>query len=114
MQRNCAFKNYQPPEKFIFPEFMKKLPTLLILGKIAIYAKKKKKISSNSKSYYFDNLSRILPISKAVILCIYKKSALENSAFQQPTAKIGANFAYSRPIMLICNQLGRGKNSSHP
>ena len=34
-----------------------------------------------------------------------QKFALGNSAFQQPTAKIGASFADSNETIYLCNQL---------
>ena len=72
---------------------------------ITIYAKKPPiKKNSSSKNYISKNfISNFANFRKNIPHL--QKSALENSAFPQPTAKIGASFADSSETMYSCNQL---------
>ena len=54
---------------------------------------KKKKIEKLIFWQFFVEKSQVLPIFEKILSHIYKKSALENSVFQQTTAKEGASFA---------------------
>ena len=57
-------------------------------------------------------MSQILPIFEEILPHIYKKSALKNSVFQQPTAKKARILLISSETMHLCSQLG-GKKSLH-